>query len=614
MSKKKIILLSTVASLAIGGLFSLILLNQENNFSKTSADGSATFVLDDFSSPTVIDENTLEYEMPKMGSDTINVPFRFVGSTVMGKKVGSATDFYFYNTEPFRGMSATGISLYSSGSYYVVSYLSYNPLNLADIYAGKYQDLFCNITEEYGNQDLTVDTSTLPSLVDYRYCLCHVVSSTQDSSVSVGLLGVVTPCAEEPTSVTVGTNTGVLSSAVKTYLDEKSNHSTTIPNEVGNGAYSAYPSSYFRFHNTTSHGGVNQFLSELTTGFNLTYEADLYGMHQEMYQKKVSDVTHTFSVEVASGNYGDIYEISYTDTIGYIDRSLTWPTSSINAVISSTYNGLVIPFSSSLIKDYITTNSSAYGFDRAVMVIANLTDGHTLADLKADLIVLRQSYISAGLTLVSNQDTPDTFTFSVGYDNQIFGIMVGGETNQAMVSFVIGEMEIKAFPTRTDIATKLELTTSIEKLVLFEGAGRFSWGNEHGGVAPYGATTMTIKGYDITAADMATFYASLETAGYKLISQDSGVSSSDVTYTDRSYKYNLGDMYGSYLNMYIRLLSNGQASFSYTYYNYENLLSEEVTYEYMMERLNYGDSPFVTEAVLPAEYTCKWLEGYSIGV
>ena len=612
MNKKKIVLLMTSASMAIGGLFALVLLNQENNYSKTSADGSATFMLSDFSNPTVIDENTLEYQMPKMGSDTINVPIRVVGAHTTTDGVGSSSDFYFYNTEPFRGMSATGISFSSLGSYCFISYLSYNPLNLTDIYAGKYQDLYCSIGEGYGNDNFTVDTSKLSTLVNYRYFLCHIIPRTEGTAVNVNMLGIITPCAEEPTSVAVGTNTGVLSSEVKTYLDNTSNHCTTIPNEVGNGAYFTYISSYFGFHNVVAHNATNQFLTNLTTGFNLTYEADMYGAHQELYQKKVSDTTHTFSVQVFRATYGDIYEISYTDSIDYIDRSTTWPTSSINAVISSTYNGLVIPFSSSLIKDFITTSTSMYSFDKTVMIIANLTDGHTMADLKTDLIALRQSYVAAGLTLEDSEDDSSTFSFTLSYDNQIFGIMVGGAPNQAVVEFIIGEMEIKAFPTRTDIATKLELTTSTDKLVLFSGAGRFSWGNEHGGVVPYGATTMTIKGYDITSTDMNTFYASVEAAGYTLMNQDSGSGSGGATYVQKSYRYELNDLYGSFLVISTQLVSTGQASFSYTYYNNESALSEEVSFQEMMEHLNYSsDTAFVTEAVLPAEYTCKYLATYT---
>ena len=610
MNKKKIILILSSGTLAIGGLFSLALINEQNNYEKTSADSSATF-LADFSTQSEVSEGVYDLEMKKVGSDTSSVSLRAVGVTSTSTSFGNETDFYFTNLEPFRGMSYLAMELSSSSySYYVATYLSYNPLNIEDIYSGKYQDLYVSMVQGYGKQTFTLESTSIPSLLNYRYVLTHVMrgsgsSSIEDSPVLVTNLGITTPCAAEPTSISVGTNTGVLSQEIKNYISSSTNSSVTVPNEVGNGAYYVDPSSsYFHFNNCVNPGAECQFLNSITTGFTLTYEAEMYGMKQDIYQKKTADKTHSILAQIYEGEYGDYYQLSYDDTIEYINKSKNWPTNAINETFSSTYANLVLPFTSSLINEYVTTSSESYDFDNNLMIMISLNEGHTSSELASDLVALKDAYVNEGFVVESAVVDSTHASYSLSYDGKLFGLSFFASFDQPMVQIIIGEYVPKPFPTAEIIIEKLGITTSLDKIIPYSGNGGFTWKENRSGASPAGTTSFNVLGFNVIKEEIKAYVDTLLATGFEL--KYSYTSSSDQK--QYSLVYTIDEIYNTRLSVSVTYNKDQTATFNYSYTDLSDNIESIDDYATLINYLGFDQShPFATDVEISSSYTYGYL-------
>lgn len=607
MNKKKLLLILSSGALAIGGLFSLALINEQNNYEKTSADSSATF-LADFSTQSEVSEGVYDLEMKKVGSDTSSVPLRAVGVTSTSTSFGNTTDFYFTNLEPFRGMSYLAMELSSSSySYYAATYLSYNPLTIEDIYSGKYQDLYVSMVQGYGKQTFTLESTSIPSLVNYRYVLTHVMrgsgsSSIEDSPVLVTNLGIITPCAAEPTSISVGTNTGVLSQEVKDYISSSTNSSVTVPNEVGNGAYYTDPStSYFRFNNCVNPDAECQFLNSITTGFTLTYEAEMYGMKQDIYQKKTADKTHSILAQIYKGIYGDYYQLSYDDSIEYINKSKNWPTNVINETFSSTYANLVLPFTSSLIKEYVTTSTEHYDFDNNLMIMISLNEGHTSSELASDLAALKEAYVSEGFEVESAVVDPIQASYSLKYDGKLFSVQFFANLNQPMVQFLIGEYVPKPFPTAAKIIEKLGITSSLDKVIPYSGNGGFTWKEISSGPSPVGTTSFNVLGFNVIKEEVKAYVDTLQAAGFELKYENT----SSNNQKDYSLVYTIDEIYNSQLSVSVTYYEDQTATF---YYSFSDHIESIDDYAALINYLGFDPShPFATDVETSSSYAYGYL-------
>ena len=174
-------------------------------------------------------------------------------------------------------------------------------------------------------------------------------------------------------------------------------------------------------------------------------------MKQNIYQKKTADKTHSILAQIYEGEYGDYYQLSYDDSIEYINKSKNWPTNVINETFSSTYANLVVPFTSSLINEYVTTSSESYDFDNNLMIMISLNEGHTSSELASDLAALKDAYVSEGFVVESAVADPTHASYSLSYDGKLFGIQFFASFNQPMVQILIGEYVPKSFPTAEKI-------------------------------------------------------------------------------------------------------------------------------------------------------------------
>ena len=309
--KKKLVCLLMTFVVALASVFTFLVVGTpNNNILKVKGGDDTSFTLST-EDATQLSSDTYELKLKNYKGASVNVNVvgaNYVNDTTIGST--NNPDLYIYNTEPFRGFNYAYFEF--SNCVHAFIAFSYNPLNLNDLLNGKYQDVMC--AADFDAFQLELNTTYFPSITEARYFLGFAYS-VESSSLSINEAVFQSVCEEEPQSVEVGTNSGVLTSQEKALINQKSNSSGTIADEVGNGAYYVW-NPYEKetlFSQLTAVNDVNNWSYNFVSGFDMAspkpYKVD--GTYVVNFTKGNDIVIAYYS----TGRYFDIYTLTYKSAI-----------------------------------------------------------------------------------------------------------------------------------------------------------------------------------------------------------------------------------------------------------------------------------------------------------
>lgn len=309
--KKKLVCLLMTFVVALASVFTLLVVGTpNNNILKVKGGDDTSFTLST-EDATQLSSDTYELKLKNYKGASVNVNVvgaNYVNDTTIGST--NNPDLYIYNTEPFRGFNYAYFDF--SNCVHAFIAFSYNPLNLNDLLNGKYQDVMC--AADFDAFQLELNTTYFPSITEARYFLGFAYS-VESSSLSINEVVFQSVCEEEPQSVEVGTNSGVLTSDEKALINQKSNSCGTVSDEVGNGAYyvwNPYEKTTF-FSQITAVGDVNNWSWNFVSGFDMGNPEPyvINGTYLVKFTKN-NDVVKAY---YSTGRYFDLYTLMYEERV-----------------------------------------------------------------------------------------------------------------------------------------------------------------------------------------------------------------------------------------------------------------------------------------------------------
>ena len=334
--KKKLILSLLSMAMCASAIGVTVAVNQSDPFFDKNSLVSGTFVLDENS----ITEQDDYYTAVALDGSNNTVMAKFVGMELDSEShklsFAARSAGWFANVDPVRGFDSISVSFDSTRQGYGAIYFSYNELNAADIFAGKYQDIFCmNITIYTETLQLTSDMC--PQMLDARYVLFLFDNQEQTAPLIIEGLSFDSHCAAEPAPQEIGTVTNFRDEYVE--MVEDAGLSLWSGFILGNGSYSLsvitpnpyMPITGYEITSIQDFMGVNTIVTKLyTDGYTNTQSQQEETMMVMYWQKVVGETVYTVAFNVIMSNYY-ILDIICTTDFPYIEQDTTWPTEKILA-------------------------------------------------------------------------------------------------------------------------------------------------------------------------------------------------------------------------------------------------------------------------------------------
>ena len=275
------------------------------------------------------------------GNNSVTTKMYGVDISSGSMTVASGGIAYFTNTDPVRGFDKVSTTLSKgSGDMYGAFYFSYNPLNLNDIFGGKYQDLTAAMNSFNVSDDYMVyaDPTYDPDMLEARYVL-GLMFNVSSSSFTIGNITYSTPCGKEPEKVDEIGLCEDYSNTSKEIVESTTGESIYLPFVFGNGSYmyAGYqPGEYdFMFMSIQTTTTINNIPTALEgDGYSMTYYSDMGASGTLLvYQKTVSTDVLSCIMMVApieGTNYmylqlagSKTYPLMTPDTVWPVDKILS---------------------------------------------------------------------------------------------------------------------------------------------------------------------------------------------------------------------------------------------------------------------------------------------------
>ncbi len=341
-NKRKLLLLLGVSSaMVVGTLFAVSTINGDifGSFDRSQTNGEFSMEFKSNENVPLLGEDGWYHYRVGLSDGVHNVGVKVKGVEIStdeknpGVFLNSEKYAFITNEadEPIRGISRLDFSVsltgYSSQHFLSAIYYSYNPINMSDVLAGKYQDLktYIGVNYCYGNQSYWDPGSTAA-----RYFL--VVLANPGDPIKLDNMTVTTPCDKEPTEVPVGTypdsfNIEDIPSAVPTLgngsfaLDMNAPETGT---EVSVGITALQAA-----------GGRDDYYNKLTTnGYSKTGELSMYTAYQKHSHDDLYYTVLDFGESYNFDGYTN-FNFVYIGEFKAFVQSSSWPKSSLDSVFSS---------------------------------------------------------------------------------------------------------------------------------------------------------------------------------------------------------------------------------------------------------------------------------------
>lgn len=328
--KKKTLLVSICAltSLAVAGSVAL-LANDAFNLNPLQTD--ATFQLNE-ESITEVEDYYTAVSIDDRGN-TVTTKFSGFGVSENKFTVTANSLAYFTNVEPLRGVDFVSTNLSKAQTkcnQYFITYGSYNPLNVEDIFSGKYVDLKFATTDCSGYESSSI--TAYASFSDCRYFLTMIFNDSEDL-LTLESYTFAAVCENEPAEKEVGMKTDFTESEKADLV--KYGAPANFPyigvsgyriQNIGIGAMVSTVAPLSNIGNL-----IGAFIED---NYDLTNSSEVEGRYIRYYQKQNAAKTETYTYGLnhmqLPGNYGYI-QYMYTEQYPYMggEAETTWPKDNI---------------------------------------------------------------------------------------------------------------------------------------------------------------------------------------------------------------------------------------------------------------------------------------------
>lgn len=558
--KKKFLLIATGSlsmALAISTIAFATNKNKKDNFVKGG--GSPTGFDIDFSTiEHVGDDWTVSLKDNKGSSISITI----VGANydpVEDKFVakGSGEDFYFYNTDPIRGISYSSfvVNQPHSNQYELVAMLSSNEINLNDALDGYATEDFAYFTGSYyapGDMNIAMSVDDMPLLANARYFVVHLNPTSEDFSIIDMHLESI--CEDEVAPKPIIERDGSLSEAEHTQLGEMFAHQLELTKmSHPTWCFSYDGQSIFDSYKVGSTSAL--ITAALDCGFVHTGEIEGY----PIYQKKIASTVHSIVTSTISGHYLNTIVCMYMNTLPYLEAEATWPSDYLATVLTPTHAAQIPEFTSSYITGY-TYMDNTQAEETQVYIYTTLTPLITEEQISEIVQDFKDLY-DAKSGWIKRMETSSMVMYV--YEDNYLGATIS--YNSTVVQFRIQEINPRSeTPTSSEIATQMNILHYVDDVVALVGDEHSTYVTNFTTPVPVGKTSCYYTIIDPISGSFETFKGLLEAAGYSVIS------SGTISYTYGK----VVDVYGSYISVnvtvdgpYIRV----QYEYNTSIYEYNSL-------------------------------------------
>lgn len=464
--KKKLLLIATGSlsfALAISTIAFATNKNKKDNFAKGGPSPVGFDV--DFSS---VEASGDDYTLLMRDSKGSTISVTVVGANYDSENErfvsrGAGQDFYFYNTDPIRGVSASSFVMNQPNKARcdMVALVSSNSIDLDQVLNGyATQDLlyFYQPNEFSGDYNMSMSAAYMPYLANYRYFLVDLNSANEVYLTSMHIESVCDePVAEQP----IVERKGIISSEDEAKIDTVFAGSLQME-RVGHQTWCWAYSGDHMFE-TYKHGATSGFVTAiLNSGFVNT--ANLMGY--EIYQKKVGTKVHSIFAGVNEGQFIDTIDIFYADYLDYFDISTSWPSDYLAEALTEEHAAAIPDFASEYIAEYNCT-LYAEGQTKQIAMYATLVED-----------VTEEQIATIPPAFAALYEESEDWTFNAGdsdettkvYDYKDDFLQIGVSIYGGGVAFMINETRpTLVAPTAIEIAAQMNISEYVDQIVALNG-------------------------------------------------------------------------------------------------------------------------------------------------
>ena len=549
--KKKLLLVATGSlsmALAISTIAFATNKNKKDNFAK-GGPSPVGFDVDFSSVQASGDDYTLLMRDSKGSTISVTVVganYDSVNQKFVAKSVDQ--DFYFYNTDPIRGVSLASFSIFQDKSEKcdMVALTSSHELSLDDVldgYATEDLSYFYNYFYFSGDYDMGMNVSSMPFLANVRYFLVDLNSNIEGFSLTGMHVESICddPVAEQP----IVERDGTLSSSDQAQLNsifagqlqiEKVGHPTWCWSYDGKTMYDSYKS-----------GETSQIITAiLDCGFVKT--ASIAG--NEVYQKVVSDTVHSIFVEHIAGQFVDTIGVSYSDNLSYLETSATWPSTYLNSELEPNHASAISPLENAIIKDF-TYGGYKENQRKEYIIYANFVDDATEEAKLALLNQFKTLYTNSDWILDEAGSNYATYYY---IDNMM--LIAAQVSADNLVIFITEAITSVDAPTAAEIAYQINATKYVSDIVSLSGGEGATYLTDFVENPPEDRNSAEVRINNPQSGTFENCKTALEAAGYELTQ----------TYASYYVQYTkVVDSFGSYLRVEL-VEQSGMVAFQYSFY------------------------------------------------
>lgn len=464
--KKKFLLVATGSlsmALAISTIAFIANKNKKDNFAKGGPSPVGFDV--DFSS---VEASGDDYTLLMRDSKGSTISVTVVGANYDSENErfvskGAGKDFYFYNTDPIRGVSTSSFIMNQPNKVRcdMVALVSSNSIDLDQVLNGyATQDLlyFYSPNEFSGDYNMSMSAASMPYLANYRYFLVDLNSYDEVYLTSMHIESV---CDEEVPEQPIVERKGIISSEDEAKIDTMFAGSLQMES-VGHQTWCWAYSGDHMFE-TYKHGATSGFVTAiLNSGFVNT--ANLMGY--EIYQKKVGTTVHSILTAVTEGQYIDTIDIFYADYLDYFVIETSWPSAYLEEILTTEHAAAIPDFESEYISEYSCT-SHAEGQQREVAMYATLVEDVTEEQIATILTAFAAPYDESEDWTLNVDDSDETTKV---YDYKDDFLQIGASIFGGGVTFMLSEVRpTLVAPTAAEIAAQMNISEYIDQIVALNG-------------------------------------------------------------------------------------------------------------------------------------------------
>ena len=466
------------------------------------------------------------------GGNNVRVKFSGVGKDEDGLTIAANSYATFTNIDPLRSFESLSFtfSTQSTSRSLVTLFFSTQPLNMQDVFQGKYPDLYTIYGQTYGSNY----SCMLPSdkTESYRYVL-GVVDAIE-KPLTVRSISFTTPCTVEPEAVPTGSVTD-WSEDIKAGMIAMVGEALPA---LGHNAY-VYSEDYYTGFDTVFYDMMaysNYMMSIMNAGFAMNYYQQISeGEMGVIFQKKLlDDKVGSLIVTIGQRSSNVVpLTVRYTDTMSWMAADAGWPEESLRNNFSEDLVNALAPlefedasFSEMRLQDEFVTQ---VGY--LITPAEKLTD-----QIIADWIAAMET---KGWTVNANVYSSGCSYIFKNAEHPNWDVQLGIDASQA--SLLVSEAQMtNVFPVGA-IRERFG-----EEVPNFPVEGRY--------IMQSGASAERImfNAYDISYAEVETYLPLLKDAGYVVTSK--GTSSFYVANPVTEVMLSV-EKYSDYITFHFRTLS-----------------------------------------------------------